>query len=308
MIRAIMGDITKVRDVMAIVNAANNSLLGGGGVDGAIHRAAGPALLEACKKLNGCMTGEAKVTKGYDLPAPYVIHTVGPVWNGGTDSESELLASCYDSSLTIAVEKGIRTIAFPSISTGAYRYPVEQAAEIAVNTVKQFLDKHPGMIDLVEWVLFDQRTFDVYQAQIAKIEQPSFFRREKCIVSRLSGYFAFSGKVLWQPDRLLPYVIHGEAFDDYVIISPEVVHVPDSDLDCLMFLTNREHLFRGRLIEKKRSEILFERQSDNETELLRVAVMTQEEFEARKEYYAKHHVFSREEIVKVYETELRCGV
>ena len=162
-IRLIKGDITKVTDVEAIVNAANRSLLGGGGVDGAIHRAAGPKLLEECRKLHGCDTGEAKLTAAYNLPCQYIIHTVGPIWNGGRHGEAELLANCYRNSLLLAVEKGIRRIAFPSISTGVYSYPVEEAAKIAVHTVKQFFKEHPGEIDLVEWVLFGQSTYDAYE-------------------------------------------------------------------------------------------------------------------------------------------------
>jgi len=169
MIKTVKGDITKVTDVQAIVNAANSSLLGGGGVDGAIHRAAGPELLFECRLLGGCKTGQAKITKGYQLPCDYVIHTVGPVWNGGTKNERELLADCYYNSLTVAMENQIRRIAFPSISTGIYHFPVEQAAKIAVQTVKEFLDKNTGAFDLVEWVLFDDNTKRVYDAEVEKL-------------------------------------------------------------------------------------------------------------------------------------------
>jgi len=171
MIQAIRGDITKISDVDAIVNAANETLLGGGGVDGAIHRAAGSQLLEECRKLNGCKTGEAKITGAYQLPCRYVIHTVGPIWHGGGRNEEALLASCYAQSLRLAMKHGIRRIAFPSISTGAYRFPVRQAAKIAVRTVHDFLTENPDAFDLVEWVLFDDSTYQIYQEEIGAITQ-----------------------------------------------------------------------------------------------------------------------------------------
>lgn len=162
-IKMVLGDITKITDAEAIVNAANESLLGGGGVDGAIHNAAGPKLLEECSTLGGCRIGEAKLTKGYDLPCKYVIHTVGPRWHGGSWGEADALASCYKESLRVAMENGIRSIAFPSISTGVFCYPVQEAATVAVNAVRDFLSAHPDSFDLVEWVLFDKRTHLVYE-------------------------------------------------------------------------------------------------------------------------------------------------
>ena len=161
-IRTVLGDITKIDSVEAIVNAANRTLLGGGGVDGAIHRAAGRKLLEECRTLHGCETGEAKITGAYDLPCKYVIHTVGPVWGGGRRHEAELLANCYTNSLRLAEERGIRTIAFPSISTGVYSYPLEEAAQVAVGAVRKYVSEHPEAFDEIVWVLFDGRTKRYY--------------------------------------------------------------------------------------------------------------------------------------------------
>jgi len=155
------GDITKLK-VDAIVNAANTSLLGGGGVDGAIHRAAGPELLEFNIKLGGCKTGETKISPGFNLSAKYIIHTVGPVWNGGKNNEDRLLSSCYKNSLKLAVENKIKTIAFPAISTGVYHFPLTRAAKIAVTEVKKFLEKD-NTIEKVIFICFDEETYEVYE-------------------------------------------------------------------------------------------------------------------------------------------------
>ncbi|MBN1927847.1 MAG: O-acetyl-ADP-ribose deacetylase [Prolixibacteraceae bacterium] len=155
------GDITRL-NVDAIVNAANTSLLGGGGVDGAIHRAAGPGLLAECITLNGCRTGDAKITKGYNLPAKFVIHTVGPIWNDGLHDEPEKLASCYRRSLEVAVENSVKTIAFPNISTGVYHFPKSMAANIALETVSDFLKKNKT-IEKVIFCTFDNENFEIYK-------------------------------------------------------------------------------------------------------------------------------------------------
>jgi O-acetyl-ADP-ribose deacetylase len=158
----VLGDIT-TQEVDAVVNAANRSLLGGGGVDGAIHRAAGPDLLAECRQLGGCEPGDAKATRGHRLPAAWVIHTVGPVWRGGTAGEPDVLASCYRRSLDVAVDVGARSVAFPAISTGVYGYPIDAAAAVAVGTVGAF----SGPVDLVRFVVFDRDALASYEARLA---------------------------------------------------------------------------------------------------------------------------------------------
>lgn len=166
-IEIIKGDITK-QNVDAIVNAANCSLLGGGGVDGAIHRAAGPELLAECRTLNGCNTGEAKITKGYRLPASFVIHTPGPVWHGGAYGEPEKLASCYRNCLKLASENGCKTVDFPSISTGVYHFPLDKAARIAINTIAEYLAAHED-IERVRMVCFDDNTKKYYDKALESL-------------------------------------------------------------------------------------------------------------------------------------------
>lgn len=166
-LKAHQGDITKL-SVDAIVNAANSSLLGGGGVDGAIHRAAGRELLEECRALRGCKTGDAKITGGYELPAKFVIHTVGPVWHGGSRGEPELLASCYRRSLELAVERGLTSIAFPAISTGVYGYPIRKAAEIALSTATTFTQSPTSLQEII-FCCFSASDYEVYAELLSKV-------------------------------------------------------------------------------------------------------------------------------------------
>ena len=168
-IQIILGDITK-QDSDAIVNAANCSLLGGGGVDGAIHRAAGPELLAECRTLHGCETGKAKITKGYRLPAKYVIHTPGPVWHGGGHGEEQLLASCYRSCLELAKEYGCKSVDFPSISTGVYHFPLDKAADIAIGAIADILKANPE-IERVRMVCFDEKTKAHYDRALAQLDK-----------------------------------------------------------------------------------------------------------------------------------------
>jgi len=165
-IEVVQGDITQ-QQVEAIVNAANNSLLGGGGVDGAIHRAAGPELLEECRKLKGCLTGQAKITQGYRLPVKWVIHTVGPVWRGGNYKENEYLAQCYQSCFNLVEKYRLKTVAFPSISTGAYRFPLECAVKIAVTETVNFLKKN-NFVEKILFICFNKSVYNCYIAELKK--------------------------------------------------------------------------------------------------------------------------------------------
>lgn len=208
-IEIIRGNITQL-NVDAIVNAANRSLLGGGGVDGAIHRAAGPELLEACERLNGCNTGDAKITPGFRLPSKYVIHTVGPVWNSGKNREKELLASCYRQSLRIAAENGIKTIAFPNISTGVYGFPKPEAASIAFETVQNFLTEHPEL-EKVIFCCFDEENFNIYnnltsnKIMIKRVKSPTTIQ----IVADLAS-------IIWN-EHYVPII--GQEQVDYMVNS-----------------------------------------------------------------------------------------
>jgi len=165
-IETVQGDIT-LEKVDAIVNAANRTLLGGGGVDGAIHRAAGPELLAECKLLHGCDTGDAKITKGYNLPAKHVIHTVGPVYDESGSNAARRLASCHRRSLELAIENGLKSVAFPAISCGVYGYPLDEAAHVAANTVVEFVEEHPGL-ELVRFVLFGSRAYEAFSSHLER--------------------------------------------------------------------------------------------------------------------------------------------
>jgi len=167
-IELVQGDITQ-EQTDAIVNAANSGLRGGGGVDGAIHRAGGPAIMAECRRIGGCPTGTAVITTGGELPARYVIHTVGPRWTGGDSGEAELLASAYRSSLQVAVDNGLKTVAFPSISTGVYGYPIQQASQIALRSVVEFLGDRPGSLDLVRFVLFSPGDYQLYRMALEDV-------------------------------------------------------------------------------------------------------------------------------------------
>ncbi len=196
-------DITKIDFVDAIVNAANESLMGGGGVDGAIHKAAGSGLKRYCAKLHGCDVGKAKLSPGFDLPCKYVIHTVGPRWNGGDSNEAELLESCYRSSLELALENNIRSIAFSSISTGSFGYPLDEAAKIAVKAVVRFLDLHPGEINFILWAAHSQKTADAYEKAIDRIESKRPREVSHKILNIASGNSFWRGVDYYKDDMVL---------------------------------------------------------------------------------------------------------
>ena len=215
-IEIISGDITKLH-VDAIVNAANASLLGGGGVDGAIHRAAGPELLTACKLLNGCVAGEAKITPGFRLPSPFVIHTVGPVWEGGTCDENKLLASCYLKSLELASAKGLRTIAFPNISTGVYGFPKPVAALIALETVRDYL-ANSSEIELVIFCCFDEENLSLYKSAFSEL-----VLFEKVLTEQDITLTSDLASVIWN-EHYVPII--GQAQVDYMVTnfqSPDAI-------------------------------------------------------------------------------------
>ena len=208
-IRCVRGDITKLK-VDAIVNAANSSLLGGGGVDGAIHRAAGPELVHECRLLGGCHTGQSKMTSGYNLHAKYIIHTVGPVWRGGENSEPELLAACYRNSLLLAAEKRLASIAFPCISTGIYSYPADLAAELAVRTIQEFASQTSSIQEVI-FCCFSEDDYRLYQA-LLKPETNTLFRpvgpKELALIEA-SGWKAFPPRL---PDQPIFYPVTNEEY------------------------------------------------------------------------------------------------
>lgn len=235
-IKIVQADITKLK-IDAIVNAANKSLLGGGGVDGAIHRAAGPHLLEECKTLNGCDTGDAKLTKGYNLPAKFIIHTVGPIWHGGRYGEKELLMACYKNSLDIARKNGIKTVAFPAISCGVCGYPLPLAVQTALEAVKEYI-KTCDDIDEIIFVGFDRKAVDVYKKYFYADNHPlkqksreelAAIAQETIAISNV-GYYELNNKLI-----LLP------AYEDIIVYSPELLKYIDCNMKNLAFIVNPDN-------------------------------------------------------------------